>query len=393
MHPAPTRIRRFAQDFSMKLIRLKAIVLKEFLQIIRDPRSLAWAVSMPVILLVLFGYALTLDVNRIPTVLYDLDRTPKSRDLADRFLSSQYFKLEAAVQSYAHLQEMLDTGQALMGLVIPVHFSRDLEVGRDARIQVLMDGTDANTATIALGYANAITLLYSQDLMKEKMTRLGMGKISPPIEPRIRIWFNPDLESKNFIVPGLIAIIMSILAAILTSGTIAREWERGSMEQLISTPIRKGELILGKLIPYFVIGLIDLSLSVLMGRYLFGVPLRGSGFLLFSLVSLFLLGAICQGILVSIVTRNQLLSSQISIILSYLPTFILSGFIYPIHNMPQFIQFITYVVPGRYVVTILKGIYSKGIGLEILWIEAILLAVYAGAMTLWAHKRFQKRIG
>lgn len=377
----------------MKLIRLKAIALKEFLQIIRDPRSLAWAVSMPVLLLVLFGYALTLDVNRIPTVLYDLDRTPKSRDLADRFLSSQYFKLEAAVQSYAHLQEMLDTGQALMGLVIPVHFSRDLEMGWDAKIQVLMDGTDANTATIALGYANAITLLYSQDLIKEKMTRLGMGKISPPIEPRIRIWFNPDLESKNFIVPGLIAIIMSILTAILTSGTIAREWERGSMEQLVSTPIRKGELILGKLIPYFVIGLIDLTLSVLMGRYLFGVPLRGSGFLLFSLVSLFLLGAICQGILVSIVARNQLLSSQISMILSYLPTFILSGFIYPIHNMPQFIQFMTYLVPGRYVVTILKGIYSKGIGLEILWIEALLLAFYAGAMTLWAHRRFQKQIG
>jgi ABC-2 type transport system permease protein len=377
----------------MKFVRLKAIALKEFLQIIRDPRSLALAVSIPVLLLLLFGYALTLDVDRIPTVLYDQDRTPRSRDLADRFLSSQYFQLKAAVQSYARLQEMLDTGQALMALVIPANFSRDLEMARDTTIQVLMDGTDANTATIALGYANAITLLYSQDLIKEKMTRLGVGKISPPIEPRIRIWFNPDLESKNFIVPGLIAIIMAILAAILTSGTIAREWERGSMEQLISTPIRKGELILGKLIPYFVIGLIDLTLSVLMGRYLFGVPLRGSGFLLFSLASLFLLGAICQGVLVSIVTRNQLLSSQISIILSYLPTFILSGFIYPIHNMPQFIQFITYVVPGRYVVAILKGIYSKGIGLEILWIEAILLAVYAGAMTFWAHKRFQKRIG
>jgi len=377
----------------MKFVRLKAIALKEFLQIIRDPRSLALAVSIPVLLLVLFGYALTLDVDRITTVVYDLDRTPRSRDLVNRFLSSQYFQLQAAAQSYARLQEMLDTGQALMGLVIPANFSRDLEMGRDTTIQVLMDGTDANTATIALGYANAITLLYSQDLMKEKMTRLGVGKISPPIEPRIRIWFNPDLESKNFIVPGLIAIIMSILAAILTSGTIAREWERGSMEQLISTPIRKGELILGKLIPYFVIGMIDLVLSVLMGRYLFGVPLRGSGFLLFSLASLFLLGAICQGVLVSIVTRNQLLSSQISIILSYLPTFILSGFIYPIHNMPQFIQFITYVVPGRYVVTILKGIYSKGIGLEILWIEALLLAVYAGGMTLWAHKRFQKRIG
>jgi ABC-2 type transport system permease protein len=377
----------------MKLIRLKAIARKEFLQILRDPRSLALAVSMPVFLLLLFGYALTLDVDRIPTVVYDQDRSPKSRDLTDRFLSSRYFQLEEAVQNYGRLQEMLDNGRALMGLVIPAGFSRNLESDRETAIQVLMDGTDANTATIALGYATAITLLYSQDLMKEKMTRLGMGKISPPIEPRIRIWFNPDLESKNFIVPGLIAIIMSILAAILTSGTIAREWERGSMEQLISTPLSKGELILGKLIPYFLIGLIDLALSVVMGRYLFGVPLRGSGFLLFSLASLFLLGAICQGVLVSIVTKNQLLSSQISIILSYLPTFILSGFIYPIHNMPQFIQFLTYIVPGRYVVTILKGIYSKGIGLEILWAEALLLALYAGGMTFWAHRKFQKRIG
>ena len=376
----------------MKFVRLKAIVLKEFLQIIRDPRSLGMAVSVPILLLLLFGYALTLDVDRIPTVVYDLDRTPRSRDMVDRFLSSQYFQLEAAAQSYAYLQEMLDTGRALMGLVIPANFSRDLEAGRESTIQVLMDGTDANTATIALGYANAITLLYSQDLLKEKMTRLGVGKISPPIEPRIRIWFNPDLQSRNFIVPGLIAVIMAILAALLTSGTIAREWERGSMEQLISTPIRKGELILGKLIPYFVIGLIDLGLSVLMGRFLFGVPLRGSGFLLFSLVSLFLLGAICQGVLVSIVTRNQLQASQVSMILSYLPTFILSGFIYPIHNMPKFIQLITYVVPGRYVVTILKGIFSKGAGLEILWFEGLLLAVYAGAMAFWAYKRFQKRI-
>jgi ABC-2 type transport system permease protein len=377
----------------MKLIRLKAIAHKEFLQILRDPRSLALAVSIPVILLLLFGYALTLDVDRIPTVVYDQDRSPKSRDLIDRFLSSQYFQLEEAVQSYGRVQEMLDTGRALMGLVIPDDFSRNLELDRETTIQVLMDGTDANTATIALGYANAITLLYSQDLIKEKMTRLGAGKISPPIEPRIRIWFNPDLESKNFIVPGLIAIILSILAAILTSGTIAREWEQGSMEQLISTPLSKGELILGKVIPYFLIGLIDLALSVVMGRYLFGVPLRGSGLLLFSLTSLFLLGAICQGVLVSIVTKNQLLSSQISIILSYLPTFILSGFIYPIHNMPKFIQFITTIVPGRYVVAILKGIYLKGIGLEILWAEALLLALYAGGMTLWAYLRFQKRIG
>ena len=376
----------------MKLIRLKAVALKEFIQIARDPRSLALAISIPVLLLLLFGYALTLDVDRIPTVILDLDRTPQSRDLSDHFLSSKYFQLLDSVRSYSHLQQMLDRGQALMGLVIPANFSRNLKSDRETVIQVLMDGTDANTATIALGYASAIVTLYSQELLQQKMNQLGIGKISPPVEPRIRIWFNPDLESKNFIVPGLIAVIMVILAAILTSGTVSREWERGTMEQLISTPIRNAELILGKLIPYFVIGMLDLSLSVAMGRFLFGVPLRGSGLLLFSLAGLFLLGAICQGVVVSIMAKNQLLSSQISIFSSYLPTFILSGFIYPIDNMPKLIQFVTYIFPSRYVVTILKGIFSKGTGLEVLWVEGLLLAVYASVTILWALKRFEKRI-
>lgn len=376
----------------MKLIRLQAIARKEFIHILRDPRSLALALTIPVLLLLLFGYALTLDVDRIPTAIFDADQSPQSRDFISYFLSSKYFQYQASVSSHKELQRMLDHGQILMGLVIPHNFSRDLELNRPATVQVLLDGTDANTATIAQGYALAIALLYSQELLPKKMNRLGMGKVSPPIEPRMRIWFNPDLESRNFIIPGLIAIIMSILAALLTSGTVAREWERGNMEQLISTPLRKEELILGKLIPYFVVGLVDVFLSVAMGKFLFGVPLRGSSLLLFSLASLFLLGAICQGVLVSIVTKNQLFSSQISIILSYLPTFILSGFIYPIANMPQVIQWITYVVPGRYFVSILKGIYAKGIGLEILWAEALFLFIYASAMSYWAYKKFQKRI-
>lgn len=377
----------------MKLIRLKAVAFKEMLQIIRDPRSLALAVSIPVLLLLLFGYALTLDVDRIPTVLLDQDRTPQSRDLIDRFLRSRYFQLHTVARSHSHVQQMLDGGQVLMALVIPANFSRDLEANREATLQVLMDGTDANTATIALGYASAIVALYSEELMRHKMAQLGVGKISPPVEPRIRIWFNPDLESRNFIVPGLIAVIMVILAAILTSGTVSREWERGTMEQLIATPIRNSELILGKLIPYFAIGMLDLALSVAMGKFLFGVPLRGSGFLLFSLAGLFLLGAISQGVVVSILAKNQLLSSQISIFISYLPTFILSGFIYPIANMPKLIQFITYVFPSRYIVSILKGIFSKGIGLEILWWEGLLLTVYASTMIIWALKKFEKRIG
>jgi ABC-2 type transport system permease protein len=376
----------------MKLIRLKAIAWKEFIQIFRDPRSLALAVSIPVLLLVLFGYALTLDVDRIPTVIHDMDRTSQSRNLIDHFFLSKYFQLEGTARSYAHLQEMIDRGQALMGLVIPANFSRDLEADRETTIQILVDGTDANTATIALGYAQAIVTLYSQEIIVHKMNQLGVGIISPPVEPRIRIWFNPDLESKNFIIPGLIAVIMVILAAILTSGTVSREWERGTMEQLISTPIHNVELILGKLIPYLAIGMFDLALSVVMGVFLFGVPLRGSGLLLFSLAGLFLLGAICQGVVVSIIAKNQLLSSQISIFISYLPTFILSGFIYPIDNMPKLIQFITYIFPSRYVVAILKGIFSKGVGLEILYLEALLLGVYGTVMILWALKRFQKRI-
>jgi ABC-2 type transport system permease protein len=376
----------------MKLIRLKAIAWKEFIQIFRDPRSLSLALSIPVLLLILFGYALTLDVDRIPTVVHDMDRTSQSRDLVDHFLRSKYFQLEGTAQSYAHLQEMIDRGQALMGLVIPPNFSRDLEADRETTIQVLVDGTDANTATIALGYAQAIVTLYSQKIITDKMNRLGVGNISPPVEARIRVWFNPDLESRNFIIPGLIAVIMVILAAILTSGTVSREWERGTMEQLISTPIHNFELILGKLIPYLAIGMFDLALSVGMGLFLFGVPLRGSGFLLFSLAGLFLLGAICQGVVVSIIAKNQLLSSQISIFISYLPTFILSGFIYPIDNMPKFIQFITYIFPSRYVVAILKGIFSKGVGLEVLWFEALLLGIYGSVMILWALKKFQKRI-
>ncbi len=376
----------------MKLIRLKAIALKEFIQIFRDTRSLALAVTIPVLLLLLFGYALTLDVDRIPTVLYDLDKTPQSRDLSDRFFRSRYFHLQAVAGSYGQLQQYLDSGEALMGLVIPSNFSKNLEFNRETMIQVLMDGTDANTATIALGYAQAIVAVYSQELIQDKINQFGMGKMSPPVEARIRVWFNPDLESRNFIVPGLIAVIMVILAAILTSGTIAREWERGTMEQLISTPIRNSELVLGKLIPYFAIGMMDLALSVAMGTYLFGVPLRGSGLLLFSLVGLFLLGAICQGVVFSIIAKNQLLASQISIVSSYLPTFILSGFIYPIDNMPKLIQLITYIFPSRYVVTILKGIFSKGVGLEVLWMEGLLLAVYASIMIFLALKKFQKRI-
>lgn len=377
----------------MKLIRLKAVAWKEFLQIVRDPRSLALAVSIPVLLLVLFGYALTLDVDRIPTAVYDLDRTPQSRELAERFFSSGYFQFMGSVDAYGALQDEIDRGRVLIGLVIPANFGSDLEADRETAVQILADGTDANTATIALGYAQAIVTLYSQEILFRKLNRLGVGRISPPVEPRIRIWFNPDLESKNFIIPGLIAVIMVILAAILTSGTVAREWERGTLEQLISTPIRKSELILGKLIPYFAIGMFDLALTVVMGRFLFEVPLRGSGFLLFSLAGLFLLGAIAQGVVVSVIARNQLLSSQISIVLSYLPTFILSGFIYPIDNMPKLIQAITYVIPSRYIVSVLKGIYSKGVNLDILWMEALLLAFYASAMVLLALKKFQKRIG
>ena len=376
----------------MKPLRVWAVARKEFIHVIRDPRSLGMGIAIPMLLLLLFGYALTLDVDNVPLVVWDQSESPASRQLVSGFLGSRYFLLRSYVHNYPEVERAVDSSRALMALVIPRDFSGRIESGRLAPVQIIVDGSDSNTATIAMGYADVVALAYSQGVAVNTLRRTGGRMIQTPVDLRPRVWFNADMESKNYIIPGLIAVIMMVIAALLTSLTVAREWESGTMEQLISTPLKGSELILGKLLPYFAIGMLDVLLAVVMGQFLFRVPLRGNVALLFAMAAIFLAGALSLGMVISIVTKSQLLASQLAMVLTFLPSFLLSGFMYAIGNMPHAIQLVTYLIPARYFVALLKGIYLKGIGLEILALEAGLLTVFGVAMVLFANLKFKKKL-
>jgi len=372
--------------------RAWAVARKEFLHVLRDPRSLGMAIAIPMLMLVLFGYALTLDVDRVPMVVWDQSRSHASRELISCFDGSRYFSLVDEVDSYRDLERAIDHRRALVALVIPADFASRMDAGRDVPVQMIVDGSDSNTATIAMGYADVVAETYAADVVAQHLRRTGGRVPESPLDVRARVWFNADLESKNYIVPGLIAVIMMVIAALLTSLTVAREWERGTMEQLISTPVKSRELILGKLLPYFAIAMFDVLLAVLMGEFVFDVPLRGSAALLFGMGAVFLAGALSLGMTISIVAKNQLLASQLAMVLTFLPAFLLSGFMFAITNMPTPIQWITFLIPARYFVTLLKGIYLKGVGLEVLAGEAALLAVFSVVMVLVANAKFKKKL-
>ena len=376
----------------LSLRRTLAMARKETLHIIRDGRSLGMAIAMPMLLLLLFGYALTLDVDRVPMIVWDQDQTQLSRDFISRFTGSRYFALHSGASNYSQIERAIDSREALVALVIPTDFAARIATHREVPVQMIFDGSDSTTATIAIGYAEAVTQTFSQEVVLNRLKRAGGPSISPPLEVRPRVWFNEDMSSRNYIVPGLIAVIMMVIAALLTSLTVAREWERGTMEQLISTPVKGWELIVGKLLPYFAIGMLDVSLAMVMGELLFQVPLRGSAALVFAMAAIFLAGALSMGILISIVTKNQLVANQLAVVTTFVPSFLLSGFMYAIANMPVAIQVITYVIPARYFVALLKGIYLKGVGLEILGLEAGLLTVFGIIMGLVANRKFKKKL-
>ncbi len=376
----------------MKLLRVRAIAKKEFIHILRDPRSLGMAIAIPMLLLLLFGYALSLDVDNVPTVVWDQNHSPASRELISRLGGSRYFSLVDSVNSYPEIERAIDSGQALLAVIIPPEFAGRIESNRPAPVQAIVDGSDPNTATIAMGYLDVVMFTYSQEVALHAVQQIRGRTVALPLDLRARVWFNADLKSQNYIIPGLIAVIMMVIAALLTSLTVAREWEQGTMEQLIATPVKGNELILGKLLPYFAIGLLDVLLAVLMGEFLFDVPLRGSVALLFGMAAIFLAGALALGMLISILTKNQLLASQLAMVLTFLPSFLLSGFMYAIANMPLPVQVISHAVPASYFVTMLKGIYLKGVGLEVLALEAGLLTLFGIALVLLANKRFRKRL-
>lgn len=376
----------------MNLRRLLAISRKEFLHIRRDPRSLGMAIAIPMLLILLFGYALTLDVDNVPIAVWDQSVSPESREFVSRFDGSRYFDIRLRAKGYSEIERAIEAGNVMAAVVIPRDFTHHLTAGQVATVQFLIDGSDSNTATIALGYAESVTRAYSREIAFREARVGGTGTLQDPLEVRPRVWFNEDMESKNYIVPGLIAVIMMVIAALLTSLTVAKEWEQGTMEQLIATPIRARELVLGKLLPYFALGMLDVLLAVGMGEFLFQVPLRGSVALLFGMAAIFLAGALSMGMAISIVTRSQLLASQLAMVLTFLPSFLLSGFMYAIGNMPKAIQVVTYAIPARYFVTLLKGIYLKGVGLSILAGEAALLTAFGITMVLLANRKFKKKL-
>lgn len=377
----------------MSYRRVRAICVKELHHITRDSRSLAMALAVPVLMLLLFGFALSLDVDRIPTMIHDQSQTAESRALVRQFQGSRFFEVRAMVGDYASIERNIDRSRILMGVVIPLDYAKKLAAGREAQVQILLDGSDSNTASIALGYAESLVRSYSLELRTAALNHRAGEHLAPPVDARLRVWYNSSLESKNYVVPGLIAVILQIIAALLTSLTIAREWEMGTMEQILSTPLRPAEMVLGKMFAYFAVGLTDAAIAVLVGVFVFEVPFRGSLPLLAVSTCVFLFGALFWGIFISAVARTQVAAYQLGILSSFLPAFLLSGFIYSIENMPWVIQAITHIIPARYVVTILKGIFLKGVGLSVLWHELGFLALFALIVFLLATRKLNQKIG
>jgi len=377
----------------MSLRRLRAISRKELLHVVRDPQSLAAAVAIPLSMLLIFGYALSLDVDRIPTILFNLDGSPQSLELVRDFRGSRYFEIVEEARSYRPIEEAMDARRALLGVVIPPDYGHRLLQGQsETRIQLLLDGSDSNTASIAKGYAEGIVAAHAGRIRNEEQSRRA-GKLPPVgVRAETRVWYNPDMLSRNYIVPGLIAVIMMIITGNLSSLTIAREWENGTMEQLLSTPVRPSELVLGKLAAYFLVGLADMIICMVLGIFLFGVPVRGNLMLLGISSFIFLFGSLCTGILISAATRSQLAAYQLGTLVSFLPGFLLSGFIYSVSSMPRIIQFISLFVPARYFINITKGVFLKGTGLEVLWPDVLLLIGYGALMFVFAARRLRQKV-
>jgi ABC-2 type transport system permease protein len=365
---------------------------KEFLQLRRDPMRLRLLLFAPVLQLLLLGFAANLDVRLIPLVIHDQDGTSASRELTDRFLSSGYFILYDHAENPAEVDRALDRGEAAFALIIPMGFGTTLAVGRPAPLQAIVDGADAAFSARSLNYAGMIVHAYAETVMFERFERTGRRIIPSPVDARVRVWFNPELESRWFFVPGILALVLMVVTTIGTAVGIVREKEIGTMEQLAVTPIRPYQLILGKLIPNAALGMVEVGLILLVVRFIFGIPIHGSLMLLLALTALFLLTTLGIGLFISTVSGTQQQAMMAAIFFSMLPMLLLSGFVFPIENMPQPIQWITYLIPLRYYFTVVRGLFLKGVGLEVLWGEALALLIF-GVVILWLSVlRFQKRL-
>src|SRR3989339_722988 len=366
----------------MKTKNITAIARKEFYHLLRDFRSLYLAFAIPLLLILLFGYALSLDVNHIETIVVDREKTDLSRDFISSLEASPYFQIIERADSMKAVINALDHGRARLAIVIPVGWTADLRADRKTTMQVILDGSDPNFAGISSSYISGLIARYNGNLLADFLNRNGMQKISPPVNPQIRVWFNEEMESRNFIIPGIIAIIVIIVAALLTTLVIAREYENGTMETIRSLPIEAGEFLIGKAAPYFLIALIDVLIAILMGQLLFGIVMKASFWLMILASSLYIIVALTLGLLISSVTKSQMTANQTAILITYLPSLLLSNFVFPVTNMPVVLQAITKIIPATYYIEILSGIYLKNLGFGLLWPDLLVLLVMSSLLAL-----------
>ncbi len=367
------------------------IARKELRQLRRDKRALGVLLVIPSVMLIMFGYALNFDVKHSALAVCDQDNSRTSRAFARTFFTSEYFDDTNRLTDIGSADRLLDEGLISAVVVIPSDFSHDIAEGKDASVQIVVDGTNSNAATTVVGYVSAIIQQYSLSVMTKAFERRGGAKIERPVDMRPRIWYNPELRSARFLVPGLIAFILTIAAVVSTSLAVVREWEMGTVEQIIVSPVKPAELILGKCLPYIVVALVATVTVLLAGYVLFDVQIRGSYLLLFLVTLVFLIGSLGLGLLISSVAGTQQVAFMVAVIATMLPTFILSGFVFPIRNMPAIIQSITYFIPARYFLVALRSIILKGAGLSAFWDQLLYLLAFS-VLTLGASSARMKKL-
>lgn len=373
-------------------INILPIVRKEFRQIKRDKRVLAVLLFVPAMMLFMFGYALNFDIKHTATAVYDEDNSAVSRDFVQQFFRNEYFDYTYRLQSKSEINALVDGGIVKMVLVIPSKFSECLAQGGNASVQVIVDGSNSNTGATILGYVNMIIQQYSINVMTEKFAMQSGRMITVPIDFEPRVWYNPELKSAKFLVPGLIAFILMVTAVISTALAVVREREMGTIEQIMVSPVKPLELILGKTIPYTVISLIATVMILVLGYVLFGVSIKGSVLLLALVTIVFLIGALGMGLLISTIAETQQVAFMIAVLATMLPTFILSGFVFPIRNMPWIIQVVTYFIPARYFLVALRAIVLKGVGISAFWEELLFMTAFAVIVLTVSSVRLKKII-
>jgi ABC-2 type transport system permease protein len=369
------------------LERLKQMFRKEFIQVLRDKRLRFFIVVPPLVQLVVFGYVVTMDVNHVPMVLLDRDRSAASREIVQRFEASGYFTVVRSVADEGELRLALDRGDAVCAIQFGRDFERDLRRGGPAFIQVILDGTNSNTASVVQGYVNQIIT----SLQRKRFAKL-QADVRLPVDLRIRAWYNPDLRSRNYNVPAVMATIITLVCLMLTAMAIVREREMGTMEQLMVSPLRPGELMIGKTVPFAVISFLDMLLVITIGVLWFDVPIKGSTFVLLVGTTLYLLSVLGVGLFISTFAHSQQ-QALMSTILFYMPSILLSGFVFPIKNMPVIFQYLTYGIPLRYFLVIIRGVFLKGVGFSVLWPQMVALLIVGSMVISVSAARFRKRLG